>query len=445
MTERSPSPTRLLLTAVVAVLAAVVVFAVHDGPVVARRAPQPTVHDVQRLIEKYYVREVDPDRLTEAALRGMTEALDPYSSYLSPEEAKAFRDDTEGEFGGVGIEITIEEGLVRVIAPVEGSPAFEAGVLPGDRIIEIDGVAHEFRSVEQAAKILKGPPGSRVVLTVVHEGANEPVELTIERAIIHVPSVSPPEIVDPARRIGYVRVAQFSPETGRELREAVATLVRAGARGLVLDLRSNPGGHLEAALACADLFVADGVLLRTEGRTEHRTRVAHREGTNTDLVLAVLVNGYSASAAEIVAGALQDAGRAVVVGTRTFGKGSVQQLIPLGPPGHEALLRLTTALWHTRSGRPIHRPPGAGSDEPWGIRPDVEVELDPARLQRIFRAQAVERFRHAGAKEPIVRTAATGDDPQLEAAVRSIRERLDSASAAKSEGGNEATDGEAPR
>jgi carboxyl-terminal processing protease len=427
MGDRSTTTARVL-TMLAALLAAGLVFGVHDGPIVARRTPQPTVHDVQRLVQKYYVREIDDQALTRAALGGMMDALDPYSGFMPPRDAKSFRDDTEGQFGGLGIEITIEDGLVLVIAPLEGTPAFEAGILPGDRVIEIDGVPHEFRTAEEAARVLKGKPGSTVQLLVVHEGASRPVEVQITRAVIRVRSVKRPQIVDADRGIGYVRISQFGPETGNELREAVRELEAEGMRGLVIDLRSNPGGHLEAALSTADLFLSDGVILKTEGRIERRTRTATAEGTNQTLSLAVLVNGFSASASEIVAGSLQDAGRAVVVGTRTFGKGSVQQLIPLGEVGNESLLRLTTALWYTRSGKRIHRLPGVGPDEPWGITPDVIVSLEPAQLQRIYRAQSANGFRDSGAEHPPLWRPDDPElaDPQLEAAVEALREKLGS-------------------
>ncbi|GIW71037.1 MAG: hypothetical protein KatS3mg102_0579 [Planctomycetota bacterium] len=303
-----------------ALLAAVLAFVVHTGPTVARRQPQATFSDVKRLIQEHYVRPVDEQELTWAALRGMVQALDPYSAFLTPAEARSFLDETEGEFGGLGIEITVEDGLVLVIAPLEGTPAFEAGMLPGDRIIAIEGEAREFRSAEEAARVLKGPPGTRVRLTVVHPGESRPVEIEITRAVIHVPSVRRPELLEPQAGIGYVRVAQFGPEAGKEVRAAVERLRADGMRALVLDLRSNPGGHLEAALEVADLFIREGVLLRTEGREGARSYPARAEGTIADLPLVVLINGYSASASEIVAGALKDAGRAHLIGTRTFGK-----------------------------------------------------------------------------------------------------------------------------
>jgi carboxyl-terminal processing protease len=419
---------------------------VHASPFGGRRAPRASVEDVRALVKSRYVREVDDRTLTYGALRGIAGTLDPYSAFLSPEETVEFREDTDGDLSGIGIEITLERGYVTVIAPIEDSPAWHAGILPGDRIIGIDGKPHEFASADEAARLIKGPADSSVRLTVVHEGAARPEELVIVRKRITVPSVKRPRIVDVEAGVGYVRIASFGPRSDEEALAAVRSLAERGARALVLDLRANPGGHLDAAIAIADLFVDEGTILRTLSRDprESRTYESTRPATPADgfsaMPLAVLVNGASASASEIVAAALQEARRATVVGTRTFGKGSVQTVIPLlGEADGEAVLKLTTARFYTGLGRPIQREPGALEAEPWGVRPDVEVDLEARTLLEIFRRRDALAAREAGAgggaggAAPAQGAGGNGGaaslaepprDPQLDAAVEALRRAL---------------------
>jgi len=395
------------------VATALVVF-VHAGPQVlglpAKRAPHATVHsDVKDLVLAGYVVDVDPRTLDYKALKGMISGLDPYSAFLTPEEARAADEETHGKFSGIGIQIALERGHLVVIAPLDGGPAFEAGMLPGDRIIEVDGKPHEFQSVEEAARVLKGPEGSWVTLTVIHEGETRAETFRIRRAVINVRSVKRPRLIDEAAGIGYVRITQFQDSTPDELDRALDALGKRGARAFVLDLRSNPGGLLKEAVEVADRLLAGGVIVRTVGRVEAANdqyvadRLPKEWSTMPGEVLggkplAVLVNGASASASEILAGALKDNGRGTVVGERTYGKGSVQSVKSDFADGSQ--VRLTTARFYTASGRPIHREPGAGLDAVYGIEPDVKVALDPQRLNLLFRrmdAQDAAERRRGGA------------------------------------------------
>jgi len=429
--------------AVAAVVGSTIALVLHEGPLTAPRRPGANVADVKSLVRDRYVKELDDRTLEYGALRGIAASLDPYSAFFPPEDASDFRDDTDGELSGIGIEITIERGFVTVIAPLEGSPAWEAKLLPGDRIIEFDGQPREVATVDEAARLIRGKPGTKVRLTIVHEGATRPEEVEIERRRITVPSVKRPRMVDAARGIGYVRATQFSPTTDAEIHDAVKGLVARGARGIVLDLRSNPGGILEAALGTVALFVPEGEILRTLARDPAESRVYHAADYTQDravpstLALAVLVNGSSASASEIVSAALQEAGRAVIVGTRSYGKGSVQSIIPLaGDARGEAILKLTTARFVTAKGRPIQRDQDAKDEDAWGVRPDIVVPLDARRLQDVFRRRDALSAREAGA---VPASGAPGDaatapsataaqeplpDPQLDAAVEALLARL---------------------
>lgn len=397
---------------------ALVLGAVHVNPPAGPRVPTATVDDVKALVKSRYFEAVDDRRLEYDALRGLLGGLDPNSAFFSPEEARDFREETEGHFGGLGMEISVERGSVTVIAPLEDTPAFAAGILPGDKIVAIDGEPREFASAEEAARVLRGPPGTIVRLSVLHEGEKIPEEISITRREIDVKSVRQAAPIEDDPEIGHVRISQFRPRTAADLRKAVEDLLARGMRALVLDLRSNPGGHLDEAVEVADLFVEKGLIVRVVGR-DGRTvseRAAKKEGTLPWFPLAVLVNGYTASAAEVVAGCLEDLGRATCVGTRTFGKGSVQSVIPLDDG---SILKLTVARYFTASGRSIHREPGAGAGATWGIEPNLRVELDPRTLATIYRKRAAVAFRGA----PLPR-GGEPHDVQLDAAVELLRAKL---------------------
>jgi carboxyl-terminal processing protease len=323
------------------------------------------IEDAMRQVERSYVVPVKPEKLVDGALKGMLSRLDPHSDYMTEREYRELLSTTSGQFGGVGIEISVEEGVPQVISAIEGTPASAAGIEPGDRIIKADGQPIVGIDIGDVVRRLRGAPGTRVVLTIAR--ANRPVfEVPITRAIIHVDSVK--LALEPGR-IGYVRVSTFDETTPAELRNALSRLrQQAGGQlsGLVLDLRNDAGGLLDAAVEVAGDFLDSGTIVTTRGRESDENRV-YDAPPNGDLIrrvpMVVLINGASASASEIVAGALQDNRRATILGTHSFGKGSVQSIIPLD--GHGAL-RLTTALYYTPSGRSI---------QGHGISPDKVVTV----------------------------------------------------------------------
>jgi len=339
--------------------------------------------EVDALARQQYVEPIEGDRLVEGAIRGMMRQLDPYSGYIAPRELAAFERSSRGGYVGVGIMIGIVDDKPAVIAPIEGSPAAHAGIHPGDVILSIDGTDVTAHSIFDIEELLVGQPHTTVRMRVLHEGASEPHAVTLNREVVHVLSVrgfgrtetgEPDYIVDATRRIAYIRVSNFHNTTAHEFDQALASLRERHAAALVLDLRFNPGGIMQEAISMVDRFVADGLILSTVTR---RQAVAEYRATATntlaDLPLVVLVNGASASSAEIVSGALQARGRAVVVGTRSFGKGSVQHLIHL--TGQNAAVKLTTAYYRLPDGRFIHRTARNAGTSDWGVIPDVVVPL----------------------------------------------------------------------
>lgn len=313
-------------------------------------------------IKADYVEELDDSQLLRDAIEGMLNGLDPHSVYLDPETFREVNIDTRGEFGGLGLEVTMEDGTIRVVAPLDGTPAHQAGLLPGDRIIRLEDTLVRGMSLDEAVSQMRGEPGTQIRLLIVREGQPEPFEITLKRAIIRLDSVWS-ELLD--QRFGYARVSQFQPGTAIELKQQLASLESEsadGLAGLVLDLRNNPGGVLDGAVAVSDLFLSQGVIVTTRGRTKN-SEVTYSATPNDILVgapIVVLVNSGSASASEIVAGALQDRKRAVIMGEKTFGKGSVQTILPMN---NGAALKLTTARYYTPSDRSIQAS---------GIIPDIE-------------------------------------------------------------------------
>ncbi len=320
--------------------------------------------DVLSLIQNSYVDEIDTKQLVYGAIRGMLATLDPHSSFLTPDMFEEMQADTHGEFGGLGLEITIRDQRLQVVSPIEGTPAFAAGIKAGDQIIAIDGRPTQDMEIMEAVGLLRGPSGSAVEITIARPGEKEPLDFSIERAIIQVESVKSHAVND---YYGYARISQFQDRTVDELKTQLEQLRKdapgGSLPGLILDLRNNPGGLLEQAVAVSDLFLNKGLIVYTEGReTESQLEFsAHAAGTEPDYPLIVLINGGSASASEIVAGALQDHSRAIILGEQSFGKGSVQTIIPLSD---KSGLRLTTARYFTPSGRSI---------QALGITPDIVV------------------------------------------------------------------------
>jgi len=324
--------------------------------------------DVFERVRADYVEKPDDSKLVESAINGMLAGLDPHSSYMDPKSFRDMQVQTRGEFGGLGIEVTMEDGLVKVVAPIDETPAAKAGVMANDIITHLDNEAVQGLTLNQAVDKMRGPVNTKIKLTIMRKGADKPIEVTIVRDIIRVKSVRwRPQGSD----VGYIRVTQFNEQTTDGLKQAITELnAQLGVdkiKGYVLDLRNNPGGLLDQAISVSDTFLEKGEIVSTRGRNPEETqRFNARPG---DLIknkpLIVLINGGSASASEIVAGALQDHKRATLIGTRSFGKGSVQTIIPLGA-GNGAL-RLTTARYYTPSGRSIQAK---------GISPDIEVLQD---------------------------------------------------------------------
>ncbi|MFH1980935.1 MAG: S41 family peptidase [Pseudomonadota bacterium] len=319
-----------------------------------------TFADVIEIIEKSYVDPVEPDKLIQDAIQGMVSSLDPHSSLLEPAEYEELRIDTQGKFTGIGVSISIKDGFVTVVAPIEGTPAFEAGIKAGDKIIKVDD--KPIKKLKNAVKLMRGPKGSMVKVTVLREGVSEPLDFTLERDVIPIQSVRGLTI---APGYGYVQVTHFRDQTTGDLEKALEQIEKEnkGLKGLILDLRDNPGGVLPQAIQMSDLFLKSGRILSIKGRLEqhNKTYDAHDDANDQMAPLVVLINGGSASASEIVAGALQDHHRAILLGTTSFGKGSVQTVEALRD-GYA--LKLTIARYYTPSGRSIQAK---------GIEPDIEV------------------------------------------------------------------------
>jgi carboxyl-terminal processing protease len=322
-----------------------------------------TFANVLAIVQKNYVKEVEAEKLITGAIEGMLGSLDPHSSYLTEDAYRELQTETEGRFGGLGLEITVRNGVLTVISPIEGTPAARAGVQPGDQVVGIDDRSTEELGLADAVKRLRGPKGSSVTISVRREGQEKLLKFTIVRDVIEISSVRA-HVLESG--FLYARIAQFQDRTSENLRAALAKEQPGGEsiKGFVLDLRNNPGGLLNQAVGVSDLFLDSGLIVYTDGRQDQQKQKfsASRENSRTGFPMVVLVNGGSASASEIVAGALQDHKRALILGTKTFGKGSVQTILPLG--GRSAL-RLTTAEYFTPNGRSIHD---------IGIQPDIVMD-----------------------------------------------------------------------
>lgn len=323
-----------------------------------------TFTEIFAKIKNDYVEPTEDRKLLENAIKGMLAGLDPHSSYLVPHEYKELQAGTSGEFGGLGIEVGMENGFVKVIAPIDDTPAQRAGVKAGDLIIRLDDTPVKGMSLGEAVKLMRGKPGSAIEITVIRDGLEKPLKISITRDVIRVTSVKSRMLED---GYGYVRVTQFQTRTGENLRAAVSRLKEkndAPLQGLVLDLRNNPGGVLSAAVAVSDAFLSKGTIVYTEGRMDDAQLKFNAKPTDVlgGAPMVVLVNGGSASASEIVAGALQDHRRAIIMGNKTFGKGSVQTILPMD---NGSALKLTTARYFTPNGTSIQAK---------GITPDIILD-----------------------------------------------------------------------
>jgi len=322
--------------------------------------------NILSIVKKNYVEEVETKNLVSGAVGGMLSSLDPHSAYLTPENYKDLQMDTQGRFGGLGIEITIKSGLLTVVSPIEDTPAFKAGIKPGDMIFKIEEEFTKDMTLVDAVKKMRGLKGTKINLSIKREGVPELIDFSLVRDTIRVQSVRSRTL---ETGYGYIRLAQFQERSDRDVQKALESLIggKGGLKGLVLDLRNNPGGLLTQAVRVSDLFLDSGLIVYTEGRIESQKQkyFSQKNASWLDFPIVVLVNGGSASASEIVAGALQDHKRAVVLGTKTFGKGSVQTILPLDD---NSALRLTTARYFTPKGRSI---------QATGIVPDIVVDNVP--------------------------------------------------------------------
>jgi carboxyl-terminal processing protease len=380
-------------------------------------------------IQKKYVEEKDSKELIYGAIRGMMNTLDPHSIFLTPEEFKELEIETSGIFSGIGIEITLKDGILTVVSPIEGTPADKAGLLPGDKILQIDEKTTKNMTLNDAVRLIRGPKGTKVTLTILHEGAKEPQKYNIVREVIPIKSVRSKMLEE---NYGYIRISTFQDRAVEDFRAALKKLeaTKGGLKGLVLDLRNNPGGLLNEAVKIADEFLESGLIVYTQGRIKEQNLkfTAQANKSPHPYPIVVLVNEGSASASEIVAGALQDQKRAIILGTQTFGKGSVQTIIPLDD---NSGLKLTTARYFTPSGRSIQAK---------GISPDILVKGRPLRKgeavekePRIIREKDLERHMEeekGGLKEPAPEIPAEAkktpqdeekDDPQLASALHLLK------------------------
>ena len=322
-----------------------------------------TFSEVLDMVEKNYVEPVETDKLLQGAINGMIKSLDPHSSFMTGEMYKELEVETRGSFGGIGIEITLVKDVLTVVSPIEDTPAYSAGIKAGDQIIRIDGKSTKDITIMEAVKKLRGPKDTKVTITILREGLAKPKEFEMNRSIIKIRSVKS-KVYD--EHIGYIRIASFQERTGDDLKKALRE-IEAKARplkGIVLDMRNNPGGLLNQSVEVSDIFLKSGIIVSTRGRSKsmESKAIAKDDGDEPTCPMVVLVNEGTASAAEIVSGALQDNGRAVILGAQTFGKGSVQTVIPLEDG---AALKLTTAKYYTPKGRSIQAE---------GITPDIVVK-----------------------------------------------------------------------
>lgn len=325
--------------------------------------------DALDYVQNNYVEDVEYKKLVYGAIEGMVRNLDPHSSFMTPELYKEMQVQTTGEFGGLGIEITKRKGILTVVAPIEDTPAYKAGMKAGDLIIEIEGEPTRDISLMEAVKKLRGPKGTEVTITIMREELDEPKEITIVRDIIKLRSVKSEYLKD---GYGYIRITQFRENTSDELGKALDKITSASQdlKGVVLDLRNNPGGLLEQAVKVSDKFLGSGLIVSIKGKNVKQKKFYAKKGnTYSDFVMVTLVNGGSASASEIVAGALKDHRRSIIVGEPTFGKGSVQTIVPLRD---KSALRLTTALYYT---------PNDHSIQAEGIAPDIVITRDELRFK----------------------------------------------------------------
>ena len=395
----------LLLTLTLVLLVGMVSFGRSEVPKAGAASDYQELQlftDVLTIVKRSYVEEVPVKDLIYGAIDGMLASLDPHSSFMSPEIYKEMKVDTRGEFGGLGIEISLRDNLLTIVSPIEDTPASRAGLQAGDQILKIEDQYTKDMEIMEAVQLMRGAPGTKITITIMRSGFEKPQVFTLEREVIKVQSVKSKTL---EKGFGYVRLVQFQERSGEDLTRALEALREENGgtlQGLVLDLRNNPGGLLDQAVDIADQFLSEGLIVYTKGREADAQMEfsAKRSGTEPDYPMVVLINGGSASASEIVAGALQDHGRAVIMGVQSFGKGSVQTIIPLSD---DSGLRLTTAKYYTPNGTSI---------QARGIVPDIEVPQS-----EIKEVQDADHFREKDLKNHFD-TEGKGENNKIQAADR---------------------------
>ncbi|MDF1809150.1 MAG: S41 family peptidase [Phycisphaerales bacterium] len=436
------------LVPLIGILGVAVVGSTIAVAMTAARAPSDSyaffdpLVDVESLIDGLYVEEPDLEKLQQGAINGMIEQLDdPYTTFVPRRDTEKFSKDLTGEYVGIGAEVQILDGWLTIASPLDGSPSWKAGVMAGDRVIKIDGESTEGKSIDDAIDVLVGQPNTKVVITV--ERGTETLDIEIIRDHIKVQAVKGfmriegdgnwEHIIDPSREIGYVRLTQFTPGASAEIADAIRGVNRDSdvpMGGLILDLRFNPGGLLDEAVAIADMFIDEGTIVSTNGRAyEERVERAHSNGTLTDLPVVVLINGQSASASEVLSGALADHDRAVVIGSRSFGKGSVQTVRAL--ESGAGVLKITEQYYYLPSGRLLHR---REDSTVWGVdpTPGYYVPLDDDQVIEMLTARRQQEIIQHANPEDAVNLSDTDlvlellSDPQLSAAVKVMQHRIDS-------------------
>lgn len=327
---------------------------------------------VLNLIQQYYVEPVDTKKLIHGAIKGMLRELDPHTNFMSPDVFKDFETETSGQFGGLGIEISLQNGILTIISPIEDTPAWQAGIKAGDKVIAVDGKSTKGLSLVDASQLMRGKKGSKTILTVIRGDDEKPIDIAIVRGNVKIRSVKYTNMED---GYGYVRITSFIEQTASDLQKIIADHDKkySGTKGLIIDLRRNPGGLLDQAIKVSDMFLTEGKIVSTIGREKSKEEIVYatKKGKYTDFPVIILINQFSASASEIVAGALQDNKRAIVMGEKSFGKGSVQSVVKLGDGSG---LKLTVARYYTPSGKSIQAE---------GITPDIESqEINPELLAK---------------------------------------------------------------
>lgn len=378
------------------------------------------IENVYQLIKDNFVVEPSKDQVFENAIKGMVSGLDPYSEYMNADEYNEFVSSTKGEYGGIGVEISVEDGIITVIAPFEDTPAFRAGILPGDKILEINGESTEGLSTSDCSKKVRGKPGTTVTLKILHKDADITVNITLVREIINMKSVKDVKIVDRKTRIGYLRVTGFQEDTAGLFDEALKKLQDKQIKSLIIDLRFNGGGLMDTALKMANRFIPSGILISLKGKTvkeEIKANSGDKAITTTPIV--ILVNGSSASASEILAGALKDHHRATLIGSHTYGKGSVQSIFTIrdAKKNVTGAVKLTTARYYTPSGRCLERNKGV---KDFGLEPDILVEMSPREEAKLLKTRLNPASKAADDPDDD-----TGDfvDVQLEKAIKFLSEK----------------------